>query len=185
MDSGRSEVVGVRSDCGKARRVLSNVIRPLDLADILCPPHPQDNLARLPTAPQAKANILTITQAMQQHNPQLFLGDYVINENASDDWAKRAHARSVCPALTKGLKQGFWLGSRGRHLTPNECARAHGYRAPINWPSPPHRAYHLLGNTTSLCILERAIYSLLIAVYPRIVLKKTLGHRGRHANTTR
>ena len=74
------------------------------------------------------------------------------------------------PALTRGMHRGYWLGSRGRHLTVAECARAQGYRQHIQWPSD-HNAMHLLGNTMSMCIVERLVPALLNAVYPGLHLR--------------
>ena len=95
----------------------------------------------------------------------------IINENVSDGWIDRSQIRHLFPALTEGLHKGYWLGSRGRHLTLSEMSRSHGLREPVKWPPSPNAAYKLLGNTMSLCIVDRLIVHLLHSLYPKLRIR--------------
>ena len=74
------------------------------------------------------------------------------------------------PASTRKLYMMRSRRARGGHLTVAECARAQGYRQHIQWPTE-RNALHLLGNTMSMCIVERLVPALLNAVYPGLQLR--------------
>lgn len=158
---------GVRSDCGRVPQLFPNVVHPLPLTYILCPPHPKESPHHLPTGPAARACVADVYKRIARRQPLLLKCDWIVNENVSDTWIDRSTARPLMPALTRGLHQGYWLGSRGRHTTISENARAQGFREHIQWPSNSH-ALHLLGNTMSMCIVERLLALLMRTIYPRL-----------------
>ena len=65
------------------------------------------------------------------------------------------------PCLLHANKQGYWIGSRGRHATLAEHSRAQGLAASrAEWPARTV-GYALLGNSMALCIVQRLLFRIL------------------------
>ena len=65
------------------------------------------------------------------------------------------------PCLLHSSSTSYWLGSRGRHASLAEHARAQGVEhGPYTWPRDP-TAFGLLGNSMARCILQRLLHRIL------------------------
>ena len=73
----------------------------------------------------------------------------------------KAAPRLLMPCLLHSNSAGYWLGSRGRHASVAEHARAQGVEhGAYSWPRDP-TAFALLGNSMARCILQRLLHGIL------------------------
>ena len=135
----------------------------LSLEEILAPPRSTDDPARLPSHSAPAARHL-VKVARDDLPPSLDGRDWVVNESLSEAWA--GPARLIAPCLTHARLIGFWVGSRGRPLSLFEAARLQGI-LPECWRWPADSMGHaLLGNTMSVCILQRLFARILTVLDP-------------------
>ena len=127
----------------------------LSLTDILAPRQLEDSPANLPPAPTAAQLVF---RARQRTGDIPEGADWVVNQFQSVRFANGGRPRRLSPCLVHGMTRGYWVGSRGRELSLPEACRLQGLCAhQIHWVCTPPQAFGLLGNSMSLCVLERLL----------------------------
>ena len=87
--------------------------------------------------------------------------DWACAQGLSRNWGAKAAPRLLMPCLLHSNSVGYWLGSRGRHASVAEHARAQGVEyGAYSWPRDP-TAFALLGNSMARCILQRLLHGVL------------------------
>ena len=82
----------------------------------------------------------------------------------SMDWGAKANPRAVFPCLLHSNRRGYWLGSRGRHATVAEHARAQGLCPDRVWWREDKVAFALLGDSMAACCISRITRAILFAL---------------------
>ena len=130
----------------------------LALGDILAPRRDTDNPDALPRAEGAKFNVLRVKERARSEG---VTADWACAQGLSRNWGSKAAPRLVMPCLLHSNSVGYWLGSRGRHASVAEHARAQGVEhGAYRWPKDP-TAFALLGNSMARCILQRLLHGIL------------------------
>ena len=130
----------------------------LELKDILSPRIATDNLNALPRAEGARFNVLKVKERPQSEG---IAADWACAQGLSRRWGAKAAPRLLMPCLLHSSSTGYWLGSRGRHASVAEHARAQGVEhGAYSWPKDP-TAFALLGNSMARCILQRLLHCIL------------------------
>ena len=146
------------------------------LSSILAPPSDRDDPRALPKAAGAQANVLLVKERADRKG---ITGDWACAQGLSRRWGARAAPRLVMPCLLHSNSAGYWLGSRGRHATVAEHARAQGLEhGSCTWPSDP-TAFALLGNSMARCILQRLLHRILCSW--GVFKGQTPGCGGKHS----
>ena len=155
-------VVGIRRDSPgqpssfKMPEPLPPELR-LALGDILAPRRDTDNPDALPRAEGAKFNVLRVKERARSEG---VTADWACAQGLSRNWGSKAAPRLVMPCLLHSNSVGYWLGSRGRHASVAEHARAQGVEhGAYRWPKDP-TAFARLGNSMARCILQRLLHGL-------------------------
>ena len=130
----------------------------LELKDILSPKRATDNPDALPRAEGAKFNVLKVKERACSEG---ITADWACAQGLSRNWGAKAAPRLLMPCLLHSNSVGYWLGSRGRHASVAEHARAQGVEhGAYSWPRDP-TAFALLGNSMARCILQRLLHGVL------------------------
>ena len=130
----------------------------MSLSSILAPLSDRDDPEALPSAAGAQANILLVRE---RANRDGITGDWASAQGLSRRWGAKAAPRQAMPCLLHSYSVGYWLGSRGRHATVAEHARAQGLEhGSCTWPRE-HISFALLGNSMAKCILQRLLHRIL------------------------
>ena len=132
----------------------------LTLSDILNPPSAGQDPRTLPRAQDAAVNV---SRALAKAEQRGIRGDWFFPRDSVTVGKPRLHRAPSCRAFLHSNKQGYWLGSRGRHALVEEHARAQGLEASRStWPKDSV-AFALLGNSMARSILQRLVHSVLCA----------------------
>lgn len=117
---------------------------------------------KLPTGSLAIRNIQAAEALARE---QGLNSDWAVREHMSAAFQPEPRPLSFCPALLHSKRQGYWLGSRRRHLTSRECARIRGFCFnKLRWPESAANRFALLGNTVSICVFEPLVCALLRSI---------------------
>ena len=161
----RLYVIGIRADVQQHEFSFPGDVDPMELRELLDPPVPSDSWKRLPPPSQrlARSNV----QAALKHKGTLKLlkdgSALILDVDASAGWCWKA--REVCPCLTRSSARGLWLLSHGRRLSLGETSRLQGlFSGSVAWPGPDSAGRQFLGNSMSMCVIQRLILHALRAV---------------------
>lgn len=161
----RLYIVGIRLDVGGSKSfTFPSRIHSMPLEEILAPRCASDSSSRLPPA-FARGARARVLEARASLPARLLHRDWMIDDHASAGWASKA--RDVCPCLLFSQSGGRFVGSRGRRMSFEEAARVQGIVATTwLWPPKFRDCFRLIGNTMSICILDRIFVRLLPILCP-------------------
>ena len=164
----RMYVVGVRRDVSDSSIVFPDPVGRLALEDILSPWAPGDSRVGMPPVTSRTA-CARVSAARASLPPRLEGRDWMVDEHLSSAWAGKA--RDVCPCLLFSQSEGRFVGSRGRSMSFAEACRAQGLLAnEWSWPARVKDCFGLIGNSMSICVLDRLLVRVLRKLRPGLSL---------------
>eukprot|EP00969_Alexandrium_andersonii_P111973 4945753-Alexandrium_andersonii.AAC.1 len=140
------------------------LVRAMDLQDLLVAKKPSDNPARLPTAAVAAQHV---RKAMARVPGDWAGADWCVADNVSVQFGGEhgPPPSRMLPTVTKGNVNGPWIGSRGKRMSVEELARAMGRTAmDAEWPDSRRAAVSLLGNSMAANVLEEILVAALVGL---------------------
>lgn len=155
--------VGIRREYDRGTFRFPQPVPMPDIRTFLDPRGRRPSFADLPpeTATTARSNVLQTLRQIESQNRDPFWEPWVIECDASAQFTKAMFG--ISPCLTRSRFRGHWVTSLGRRINRAEALRLQGFESDFKCPLSEAQLRMLLGNATSMNVLERLFCSLLPA----------------------
>ena len=159
----RQWLVGIRKDLQQQPFRWPRPMDPMPVQHLLAPRHKEPgNRDNMPLSKLAARNVAKAKEHTQTLGPT---DDWFLNDHLSANYLPDPRPLKHCPSLLHGKRQGHWIGSRGRRMAAHEVARFQGIcYGDLRWQPSSADKHSFLGNSMSICVLERLVVAALSAI---------------------